>query len=712
MAVHVQRGDNEHRLIARLAALLFLSGACALCYEVLWMRRFALLFGGGGVAVTLTLATLFGGLGVGGLVGPRLPGRPTRIYAGLEAFAGCWALAFPVLLGWVTPLYVEHASLGVQALLVLVLAGPPAVALGATLPVLARSVPDRGVLAGLYAANTTGAVLGALAVPGLLLPVFGVTWSERTVAIVGLCVAAIAMSLTVTSSARRAGGAPARSHAVWAVAVAGLVAMALEVAWTRLASVLLGPSIHAFAWVLAVFLAGIALGAAWGRKRGTLSGALAALGLLALLGTFTYAQAPLLLAMLYDLTGADGVWMAEVALAIVTMAGAPIASGVVFARALDEAGGDGARTVGTLYGANTLAGVVGSAATGLLVLPWLGVQGVVTLGALLCLLAATALSRRPWFLAIGLVFLAPAWDGKLYAVGIYNRVSDLGDRSPEAVRAFAESGWELLSYADGRTAAVAVGRSTKTGNVWLSINGKVDASTGDDMPTQVLSGQIPMRMHPDPRRALVVGLASGVTAGAVLDDGVGELVLVELEPEVVAASHYFDHVNGRPLDDPRTQLVADDARAVLSRPGEPFDVIISEPSNPWITGVSNLFTLEYWRLGRARLSDGGVFCQWIQLYGLATRDFQSIVATFTDVFPDTWLFEPLEGGDVLLIGVVGSPRLDHLPLEPVLGPAGVARLAEGGELNTDDHPGVELRAPRAIHLATVDANRALIEAAR
>ena len=698
--------------MGRLALLLTLSGACALCYEVLWMRRFALLFGGGGVAVTLTLATLFGGRGLGGLVGARIPGRPTRVYAGLELGAALWALLFPLALAALTPLYRQHAGLVAQALVVLVLAGPPAVALGATLPALARGVQDRSALGGLYAANTAGAVVGALSVPGLLLPLLGVTWSERSVALVGLAVAGAAWSLPLDGPMPRLGGARPRDRAVLAVALSGAVAMALEVAWTRLASVLLGPSIHAFAWVLAVFLAGVAAGAAWGRRRGSLGGALAALGLLALVGTFTYAQAPLALAALYDVVGAQNMWLVEVLLAALTMAGAPFASGVVFSRALVESGGDGGRAVSALYGANTLAGVVGSAATGLFLLPWLGVQGVVTLAAGVALLGASALSRRPWFLALGLVFLAPSWDGKLYAVGVYNRVSDLGDRSPDAVRTFAESGWELLSYQDGRTAAVAVGRSTSTGNVWLSINGKVDASTGDDMPTQVLSGQIPMRMHPDPRRALVVGLASGVTAGAVLGDGASELVVVELEPRVVDASRAFDHVSGRPLDDPRTVLVQDDARAVLSRQGERLDVIISEPSNPWITGVSNLFTVEYWRLGRARLGEDGVFCQWIQLYGLSTRDLRSIVASFTAVFPETWLFEPLEGGDVLLLGAVGRAELDGLPVDPVLDPAGVLRLAQGGELNTDDRPGVELRAPRSLHLATVDANRAAIEAAR
>jgi len=490
-----------------------------------------------------------------------------------------------------------------------------------------------------------------------------------------------------------------------AVAVAGLVAMSLEVAWTRLGAVMLGPSIHAFAWVLAVFLAGIALGA---MLKVRTHHALGALGLLALLGTLLYGEAPLLLAWLYDLWGPRWMGLIEALLAALTMAGAPVASGAVFASVLANTPAE------RVYGVNTLAGVIGSAATGLWLLPLLGVQGVVCAGAVLAAACASVLHRRPWWLlAVGVLALVqPQWQGQLFAVGIYNRVSDLGDRSRGGVQSFAETGWELLSYRDGRTGAVAVGRSTRTGTVWLSINGKVDASTGEDMPTQVLSGQIPVRMHPSPRRALVVGLASGVTAGAVLEEGVAELTVVELEPEVVAASHHFDHVNGRPLEDERTTLLVRDARAVLSRPSPPWDVIISEPSNPWITGVSNLFTLEYWELGRQRLGPDGIFCQWIQLYGLAVTEFRSVVRTFGSVFPRAWLFEPLQGGDVLLVGSLGEPDLDDLPIAPVLGPEGVQRLGQGARFNTDEHPWVELEAPRSLHLATVEDNQALIRQAR
>ncbi|MCB9797972.1 MAG: hypothetical protein H6741_35275, partial [Alphaproteobacteria bacterium] len=289
-----------------LALLMLGSGAAALTYEVLWMRRFALLLGGGAVAVTLTVATLFGGLGLGGLLGGRLRATipPTRVYALLEGSAALWVLAFPFALSAVTPWVRSTPGLSAQALCVAALAGPPALALGATLPTLARAVPDRAEVTTLYAANTTGAVLGTLAVPGLLLPLFGVSGAERVAAGLGLVVATLAWRLegaeapVETEAPTRGWGAPAL-----AVGLSGLCAMSLEISWTRLGAVLLGPSVHAFAWVLAVFLGGVAVGAAWGRRGGRIDRGLGAMGLAAILGAALYGRAPLWLASLYDALG-------------------------------------------------------------------------------------------------------------------------------------------------------------------------------------------------------------------------------------------------------------------------------------------------------------------------------------------------------------------------------------------------------------------------
>ena len=182
-----------------------------------------------------------------------------------------------------------------------------------------------------------------------------------------------------------------------------------------------------------------------------------------------------------------------------------------------------------------------------------------------------------------------------------------------------------------------MGQSKRTQNLWLSINGKVDASTGDDMPTQILSGQLPLQIHPssDTKRTLVIGLASGVTANEAYKSGGKPLTIVELEPAIVEAATYFRSVNESIFEKPDVEIRVADARAILARENTMYDVIVSEPSNPWITGVSNLFTVEYWKLGRKRLSSNGVFCQWVQLYALPPDAFRSLIASYLQVFPNT-----------------------------------------------------------------------------
>ena len=253
----------------------------------------------------------------------------------------------------------------------------------------------------------------------------------------------------------------------------------------------------------------------------------------------------------------------------------------------------------------------------------------------------------------------------------------------------------------------------RTGNLWLSINGKVDASTGDDMPTQVLSGHLPVAAAPRASDVLLVGLASGITAGTVLAEaGVERLTVVELEPAVIAASAFFDEVSGAPLEDPRTELVLDDARAYLTRSDRTWDVIISEPSNPWITGVSSLFTLEYWRLVRARLRPGGVACQWIQLYGMGPDELRGLLRTWLEVFPDAVLVETIEGSDVLLLGGTAGVLPEDLVVAPLLDPTGLRRVAGEGWLNTDDRPRVEWSAPKWLHYDTGPANARALRASR
>jgi len=630
--------------------------------------------------------------------------------------AALWAVAFPVLLA--TGLSTIGTTTGLRWLLAAVLLVPPAAALGATWPLLARRVGS-SMATRLYTANTAGAVAGVLGMTFVGLPALGVRGAELAAAGLGLAIALVAAILAPDATAaapQRGSNAPAGSILL-ASAAAGFAALGLEVVWMRLAAVALGSTVQTVGLVLAVFLATVALGAAIGRVapadpvRG-LAWSLASLGALALLGAAGWGQLPYAVAWLYSVGGPEALMPATLLLAIVAMGGAPVASGVAFSCAVRALPNLETRAA-ALYSANTLGCIFGSVVGGLWAIPTLEIRGSVIAFAVIAAAAGAAVLRspRPLIPIAVLVLFLPSWDARLYALGVHLRISDFADPSRESIQQFVDEGWELLSYDHGPTGAVAIGRSTSSGNVWLSINGKVDASTGADMPTQVLSGTLPVRMTADPEEVLVVGLASGITAGSVLaEPEVMRLTILEIEPVVEQASHYFDHVNGRPLSDPRTTLHIADARAWLQQPGPTFDTIISEPSNPWITGVSSLFTLEYWQASRERLRPGGAMCQWVQLYGMGPAEFRAIVRTFQSVFPDVWLFETIEGSDVLLIGGVRVLPSD-LPLRPTLDPAGVRRLAGDGWLNTDDHPRVEWNAPRWLHYDSAPTNARLIEEA-
>ncbi len=721
---------------ASLPALLAVSGAGALLCELVWLRRLSLAFGSTGLALTLTLAVYMGGLGIGGwFAGRRAWRRAPRGYGLLELSAASWAVAMPWILGGLLHLTSALPPPWGAVVAAVVALAPPAMLHGATLPAASAAVGEGRGAALLYATNTAGAVAGVLLAPWFLLPVAGVRGTELIAAGLGATAGVLALRLppagapaAATATATAATVPPpcdviaGRRGLLLAVAAAGMSSLGLEIAWSRLSALLLGGSIHAVSTVLAVFLGGTALGAALGRRIGTaaLQPALGALGLLAVAGSLSWRGLPHGLGLLWELGGEGALGAGGALLLVLAMGGAPVASGVVFTSALSAARRKPQRLAGQLLAANTAGSVAGSLLAGLWLLPQLGLRGTVAAAGLLAtgvalLLPSSSIPRRivPVLATLALVVLGPRWDPALYSVGLYLKLDQFADLSPRAVERFAHEGFRLLSYEDGVSATVAVGESTRTGNRWLAINGKVDASTGDDMPTQVLSGQLPVQgftaatgRAPD---VLVVGLASGVTARAARDAGATALTVVELEPAVVRASWLFSGVNDGVMGAPGVDVVVADARSWLHRQRDRrFDVIISEPSNPWITGVSNLFTTEYWQLAASRLADDGVFCQWVQLYALPPEALRGLLRGFMEVFPDTWLYESIPGADALL--VTGPPPPDAA-LTPTLSPAQLRALAGRARRNTDDQPWVELEAPRWLHRSTGPLNRALVEEA-
>jgi spermidine synthase len=540
----------------------------------------------------------------------------------------------------------------------------------------------------------------------------------------------------------------------WAIAllfgISGAVAIIYEVGWFRLLGLTMGPSVYAFSAMLGMYLAGVgagsALGAHWVSRTRTsglvamavLEGVLGAVGLLSLFYVndlpmvhFRWARWTL------KAFGEGGMALGQLGIAALVVFLPCLVMGVLFpvvVRALREAG-RGAfpePTVGRLYVSNTAGGILGSLAAGFWLLPAIGVWNTLVLAGLASAgIAVTAAFlarvRRPALrlaLAAGgaaaagvLAWQAPAWNVFLFNQGLY-RDSFTSDALPVA-RMQAE---KLVFYREGVNAPVGVMRNY--GSATLTISGKPDASTNPgDLHTQLLAGHLPLLFCPAPKRVAVLGYGSGMTPGAILTHReVESLDIMEIEQAVIDASPYFESINQNPFDDPRTTLILEDGRIHLTYAPETYDVITSEPSNPWMAGISNLFTTDFYRTVRSRLAPHGIFAQWIQNYQITQDLFQGVLASIHESFPHLVIFRPNRGDCLVLAsadpiaipwetfrarfgetGVRGSflrvdirdplevPYFFQCPEEPAL-----AFLAGAPQRNTDDNVWLEYRMPRIL----------------
>ena len=772
-----------------LLAALACSGLAGLVYEIAWTRLLTLHLGHTTAAVSTVTAAFMCGLGlgaaVGGRVAPRLNARQAlRTYALLEVMVALSALSIPGILTLLVPVFAwaygeDGGDSGfsivriASAFAVLLV---PSVALGATFPLAVRvdvASPTRpGGRAGrLYGANTAGAAIGSLAAGFFLIPVLGLRGTVLTA--MAASAASIALALWIARGTltdpvsiempakphvkRRppphgAGvqrGSPGLAAAV--LALTGFATFVHEVGWTRVLAMVVGPSIFAFAATLTSFISGLALGSfvgaslAEGSRRTTTA--------LAIVLTATAAASCVSLGIvgspLVGIGPDDSGHMASVAgvplplLAIACGLTFPIALGlgVAFPLSLELAGSPDAlpaRRLGILYAVNTVGAVLGALVAGFVAIPAVGLRASLLVATTALLLGAVALIIRgglsirgriaalvPFGAVVVWMATSPGWDREWLAAGgyLYSRFVPTGvDR-----RAALTAG-TLQYYREGATGTVSV--KTLTGERSLSIDGKVDASTARDMLTQKLLAHLPLLLHQNPRRVAIVGLGSGVTLASALVHPIASVDVVEISPEVVEASAQFADVNRRALDDPRTRLVRGDGRTHLSLTSRRYDVVVSEPSNPWMAGVAALFTQDFFLAVRARLEPGGLFCQWAHTYDISDADLRSIVATFRAVFPDGTMW--LAGdGDLLLVGSDAplESRLDAMSTtwqrpgvredlervalrEPfallslyVGGPAEMSRYAAGAAVQTDDRMALEFSGPSAV-FAGVSANHA------
>jgi len=713
--------SSSQRLLLNL--LICLSGFSALIYEVVWSRHLALLFGTNMLAVATVTATFMAGLALGSLffgnVADRSP-TPLRLYALLELGIGVSALIFPLLLELITTIYLafpEDSSFPVviRPLLASLALLPAATCMGGTLPVVCRFLREQRfsrLVGRLYALNTLGAVAGALACGFLLIPRLGMNMTQGIAISLNLIIAASAWTLQRRETAEAvAEPAPAEAQqphlgrwALTAAALIGLVALAYEMLWTRLFLLFLGNTTYAFATILGVYLLGLALGSAlYARflaQRST--PALMFFILLSLQSLFVLGSLPWYdrFALLFESIHllADGRWwlLAGLSFMAVSLAILPPAllSGALLPASLrllyhdpKQAGS----SLGKILFCNTAGAVTGSFIGVYAVAVW-GLSGAfkgISAAALLMALLfgmrfRTLLSLRLVVSLLGVclvLWLIPVtWNQGLLNSGIYvysHYYNSLGGLDTPQV---LQQPQEVI---EGIETTAAFYRSSE-GYKEFRVNGKSDGGTRPgDMTTQVLLGQLPMLLHADPQDVLVIGLGTGITLNQVLDTPEARTVVVEISPEVIRIARHFSEENEQVLDSPRVSLQVRDGRNLLLTRPHIFDVIVSEPSNPWQSGNANLFTREFYELAASRLQPEGIFCQWLPLYDLSPPQLQIALRTLSESFPHLRSF--VLGGDMILLGSFEplqinpqqlAERFEQDRTRKHLGQAGISSAAE------------------------------------
>jgi spermidine synthase len=686
---------SSRRLLPVLLLLFVGSGCAALIYEVVWFQLLELVIGSSAVSMGVLLGTFMGGMCLGSLLLPHVIGpeaHPLRVYAWLELGIGVSGLLLLFGMPLVGGAYSVWAGTGIVGILLRGLAAavcllPPTILMGATLPAIARWIertPDGIAWLGFfYGGNTAGAVLGSLLAGFYLLSVYDISISTYVAVALNMVVAFLAMLLAslapeiplvpIASSFTR----PRGSTLVYVViGLSGLTALASEVLWTRLLSLMLGATTYTFSLILAVFLTGIGIGSsagsalARGMNRPRTALAWCQLSLCAAMAWTAWILTESLPYWPVNPSIAPNAWFqfqldlvrclfAILPGAILWGASFPLALASVASK--DE---DPARLVGGVYAANTLGAIVGALSAGLLLVVWIGTQRsqqllIVVAGISGLLLLAEARTSALTFIgaavAAGLLAVSvhPV-PGMLVAFGRYT-ATQLGQA-------------DIIYVGEGWNASVAVSeRSNGVRNYHNA--GKVQASSEpQDMRLQRMLGHLTTLVPATPKTVVVIGCGAGVTAGAVsIDPAVEHETIAEIEPLVPkVVSTYFAEHNFDVVRNPKVRVHLDDARHFLFTTRETFDAITSDPLDPWVKGAAMLYTREFFELAKSRLNPGGVMTLFVQLYESNTEAVKSEIATFFEAFPHGMIFANTYNGagyDLVLLGQVEGTRINLDDLE-------------------------------------------------
>ncbi|HET7543204.1 MAG TPA: fused MFS/spermidine synthase [Polyangiaceae bacterium] len=714
------------------------SGFAGLGYQIIWTEQCSLWLGHESAGVIAVLAAFFGGLALGGLVlGERIERsvRPLRWYVGCEWLIAAWSLLLlrvgAPFSGWllgvigVQPSPAWHWFVVFAACFALFL--PATAAMGATLPAMerlvARAAGDGRSLAALYAANTFGAVLGVLASAFWLIPALGLARSAALCVALNLSCGALALSVlpkTVALSERPGPSAAATARGVLLrLAGSGFLGIGYEVLAVRVLSQVTENTVYTFALLLAVYLVGTAAGAAAYQRflesrpeRAELGDRLfAALAAACLAGTATLYAAERMRAWASETLGGDllAAIAAEALLALCAFGLPTIVMGALFCHLSRSASALGLG-FGRVLGANTLAAALAPAFFGVLALPAFGAKA-----GLLAIVAGYLglVHRRAWGAPFFWLTAAAALSLTLFG--------------PALTFIDIPEGGRLVSYQEGVMAAVSVVEDA-SGVARLRINDRQQEGSSATRRVDARQAWLPLLLHPAPNRALFLGLGTGVTSSSAAEDPTLSVDVVELLPEVIAASTHFKTESHEGSAGSRFRVLAADARRYVRVSSQKYDVIVSDNFHPARSGSGALYTVEHFQAVRARLREAGLFCQWLPLHQLDLASLRSIVRAFLNVYPRAFAVLASNSLETPVLGLIARAddgRFDVAALRArlsqsakpslllelglddefsvlggsIAGPAALARFAQSAPANTDDRPIVMYSAPRITYAA-------------
>jgi predicted membrane-bound spermidine synthase len=688
--------------------LFFCSGATSLVYEVIWSKYLALLFGSTIQAQTVVLAVFMGGLALGNKLFSRSADRarnPLAIYGCIEIGIGLYAFLFSFVYRVADSLFASVGSVLLeQSSLLLLLKGVlsmalllgPTILMGGTLPILAawlqKSTPDPGRRsARFYSVNSFGAVCGAGLAGFWLVEWLGLRKTMDFSALVNGIIGLIAIGIGRMQSAhvletsqcaeasQSTSGQPQASATVfrWAcimVALTGAVSMGLEVLASRCLCLIFGASLQVFAIVLMAFILGISVGSAMiasplrKHLRAETTAIFLLLGAALLIGLVVLNIENLVAIYLTAQRGLSRnpvgylyyrTLIAVVSICVLGLPAAALGSVLpLWIRAASETSDLLGDRVGRLLTWNTLGAVGGSLLTGFVLMPVIGLRGSFTALAAISVVAAISVAiatRRPLDIAAGAAagffVIAASLSGDedwryVFSAGIFR------EAFPNVSMSLILNRRNLMHldfYEDAADATVSVEHEKGTKDLKLRIDGKTDASSEPDKSTQLLLAYLPLMARPESKDVFCFGMGSGTTAGATLNYPIEHLTVAENCGPVLRAAKLFEPWNNGVLTNSRARIYHEDARTVLRISPKQYDVIISEPSNPWMVGVASVYTREFYQLAARRLKPGGILAQWFHTYEMDDSTMDVVLRTFESVFPEMEIWDVGEG-DIVILG--------------------------------------------------------------